>query len=190
MSFRKPNRKYKVAKWLVSSRYETMILNVARVRAATAAIFGYDPHILNWDQSPFHHYETGAAEAKSLAVKGSIVPLVEGHDDAKARWTANLCVTSDVDGLRRDGPPPAEMMFKGGDEIKRKLVAHLRNRGYAEWVSSATSEKGSYRLADVIAFMEKHLPREHGENLQHGEGLGACGSEAATAAADARKVRK
>ena len=70
------------------------------------------------------------------------------------------------------------------------MVAHLRNRGYAEWVPSATSEKGSYRLADVIAFMEKHLPREHGENLQHGEGLGACGSEAATAAADARKVRK
>ena len=69
-------------------------------------------------------------------------------------------------------------------------MAHLRNRGYAEWVSCATSEKGSYRLADVIAFMEKHLPREHGENLQHGEGLGACGSEAATAAADARKVRK
>ena len=81
-----------------------MILNVARVRAATAAIFGYDPHILNWDQSPFHHNETGAAEATTLAVKGSIVPLVEGHDDAKARWTANLCVTSDVDGLRRDGP--------------------------------------------------------------------------------------
>ena len=113
LSLRGPNRKYKVAKWLVSSRYETMILNVARVRAATAAIFGYDPHVLNWGQSPFHHNETGAAEAKSLAVKGSIVPLVEGHDDAKARWTANLCVTSDVDGLRRDGPPPAEMMFKG-----------------------------------------------------------------------------
>ena len=80
---------------------------------------------------------------------------VEGHDDAKARWTANMCVTSDVDGLRRDGPPPAEMMFKGGGEVKKKPEAHLCNSGYAKWESTGTSEKGAYRLSDVIEFLKK-----------------------------------
>eukprot|EP00959_Pyramimonas_sp_CCMP1952_P062822 1313814-Pyramimonas_sp.AAC.1 len=67
-----------------------MILNVARVRAAAEELLGYDPHILNWDQSPFHHNETASASKPCLAVKGGLAPLVEAHDDSKARWTANL----------------------------------------------------------------------------------------------------
>ena len=38
------------------------------------------------------------------------------------------------------------------------LEAHLVQRGYGAWASAATSEKGSYRLQDVVAFLEKHLP--------------------------------
>lgn len=116
LSLRKPNRKYKVSKRLLASRFETMILNVARVRAAAEELLGYDPHILNWDQSPFHHNESGTACTKTLAVKGSTVPLVEGHDDSKARWTANLCVSSDTQALLQNGPPPAEFMFRGGGQ--------------------------------------------------------------------------
>lgn len=119
LSLRKPNRKYKVPKKLLASRFETMILNVARVRAAAEELLGYDPHILNWDQSPFHHNESGTTCTKTLAVKGSIVPLIEGHDDSKARWTANLCVSSDTQDLRENGPPPAEFMFRGGGTTSR-----------------------------------------------------------------------
>eukprot|EP00959_Pyramimonas_sp_CCMP1952_P398498 8350159-Pyramimonas_sp.AAC.1 len=61
-----------------------MILNVARVRAAAEELLGYDPHILNWDQSPFHHNESSSASKPTLAVKGGIVPLVEAHDDSRA----------------------------------------------------------------------------------------------------------
>ena len=157
LSLRKPNRKYKVPKKLLASRFETMILNVARVRAAAEELLGYDPHILNWDQSPFHHNESGTTCTKTLAVKGSIVPLIEGHDDSKARWTANLCVSSDTQDLRENGPPPAEFMFRGGDNIKANLEAHVLSKGYASWVSTATSEKGSYRLADVVEFLKTHL---------------------------------
>ena len=160
LSLRKPNRKYKVPKRLLASRFETMILNVARVRAAAQELLGYDPHILNWDQSPFHHNESGTACTKTLAVKGSTVPLVEGHDDSKARWTANLCVSSDTQALLQNGPPPAEFMFRGGDNVKADLEAHLVQRGYGAWASAATSEKGSYRLHDVVAFLEKHLPMQ------------------------------
>lgn len=157
LSMKKPNRKYKVPKWLLQSRFETMILNVARVRAAAEELLGYDPHILNWDQSPFHHNESSSASKPTLAVKGGIVPLVEAHDDSRARWTANLTVSSDAEDIRSCGPPPAELMFKGGSVIAEGLAAHARSRGYPSWVSTATSEKGSYRADDVVSFLQRHL---------------------------------
>ena len=108
---RKPTRKYKVPKWLLQSRFETMILNVARVRAAAEELLGYDPHVLNWDQSPFHHNESASATKPCFAVQGGLVPLVEAHDDSKSRWTANLTVSSCKEEIRSRGPPPAELMI-------------------------------------------------------------------------------
>ena len=157
LSMRKPNRKYKIPKWLLQSRFETMVLNVARVRAAAEELLGYDPHILNWDQSPFHHNESSSATKTVLAVKGGIVPLVEAHDDSRNRWTANLTVSSDVEDIRSCGAPPAELMFKGGPVVAEKLAAHARGSGFPRWVSTATSEKGSYRADDVISFLRRHL---------------------------------
>ncbi len=57
LSLKKPNRTYKVPKWLL--------------RAAAEELLGYDPHILNWDQSPFHHNESASAAKPCLAVKGA-----------------------------------------------------------------------------------------------------------------------
>ena len=37
------------------------------------------------------------------------------------------------------------------------LAAHVRSCGYGPWVSTATSEKGSYRAEDVISFLQRHL---------------------------------
>ena len=53
---------------------------------------------------------------------------------------------------------PSGVHVQGGDNIKADLEAHLVQRGYGAWASAATSEKGSYRLHDVVAFLEKHLP--------------------------------
>ena len=90
-------------------------------------------------------------------MKGGIVPLVEAHDDSKSRWTANLTVSSDVEDIRSCGPPPAELMFKGGTVVAEDLAAHARSSGFPPWVSTATSEKGSYRTDDVISFLRRHL---------------------------------
>ena len=116
LSLKKPNRTYKVPKWLL--------------RAAAEELLGYDPHILNWDQSPFHHNESASAAKPCLAVKGGLVPLVEAHDDAKSRWTANLTVYSDVEDILSRGPPPAELMFKGAAGAVEELAAHVRRRGH------------------------------------------------------------
>ena len=52
-------------------------------------------------------------------------------------------------------------MFKATPEgkLEKRLSEHIRSRGYGRWVSVTTSEKGSYRQADVLAFLERHLPK-------------------------------
>ena len=51
-------------------------------------------------------------------------------------------------------------MFKAyGEIVLQRLQSHIRRRGYGKWVSVATCEKGSYRIEDVLTFLEKHLPQ-------------------------------
>ena len=45
-----------------------------------------------------------------------------------------------------------------GDKLQEKLKAHIRSRGYPAWASAVTSEKGSYKEADVLNFLDQHLP--------------------------------
>ena len=158
---RKPNRKYKVPKATMAQRLEIGWLNVARVRALCLAVHGYDPEIENWDQSPFHHNESGSQNATTLAVAGATVPLVECHAMTRARWTANLTTFSNEERLKKEGPPYCEIMFKASPEgpLEQRLRDHVRSRGYGPWVSVTTSEKGSYRQADVLAFLDRHLPK-------------------------------
>ena len=81
LSLRKPNRRYKVSRAVLAERLQIGWLNVYRVRAAVAALKSYDPHMENWDQSPFHHNETGSENKPTLAVAGLEVPLVGQLDD-------------------------------------------------------------------------------------------------------------
>ena len=137
--------------------------NVARVRALCLAVHGYDPEIGNWDQSPFHHSESGPQSMTTLAAagNGAIVPLVEGHAATRERWTANLTTFSNEERLKAEGPPYCEIMFKATSEgpLEQCLWEDVRSRGYGPWVSVTTSEKGSYRQADVLAFLDRHLPK-------------------------------
>ena len=52
-------------------------------------------------------------------------------------------------------------MFKAKAEgpLEKRLQEYIRSRGYGPWVSVTTSEKGSYRQADVLAILEQHLPK-------------------------------
>ena len=81
----RPNRRYKVRKAVLAERLEIGWLNVYRVRAAVAAFTGYDPHLENWDQSPFHHNETGSDNKPTLAIAGVEVALVELHTATRMR---------------------------------------------------------------------------------------------------------
>ena len=134
LNMRKPNRKYKVPKWVMAERLQIGWLNVARVRALCLAIFGYDPEIENLDQSPFHHNESGSQNMTTLAIIGNtaIVPLVEGHSDTRERWAANLTTFSNEERLKKEGPPYCEIMFKAtaDGKLEQRLRGCIRSRGY------------------------------------------------------------
>ena len=70
-------------------------VSLFRVRQLAVLALGYEPMLLNWDQSPYHHNESGSQNKPTLAVRGSTVPVVEGNSDCKSRWTANLTTCSD-----------------------------------------------------------------------------------------------
>ena len=159
VSMRKPNRKYKVPKAVMAERLEIGWCNVARVRALCLEAHGYDPELENWDQSPFHNNESGSANVGTLAVAGAIVPLVEGHSDTRERWTGNFTTFSNKARLMEQGPPYCEFVFKADGKIMElRLREYIRSRGFGPWVSVATAPKGSYRLNDVLNFLETHLP--------------------------------
>ena len=159
LCLRKPNRKYKCPKYVLSERLEVMWLNTARVRALCEACHGYDPEFENWDQSPYHNNESGSVGAPTFAPKGSSeVPLIEGHNDTRKRWTGNFTTFSDTARISSGEYPYCEFVFKGGDQVQKRLQEYVRSCGWPRWVSVATSPKGSYREHNVLNFLERHLP--------------------------------
>ena len=139
-------RKYKVPKAVMAERLEIGWCNVARIRAFCLATHGYDPEIENWDQSLFHSNESGSANTLTLAVAGSLVPLVGGHADTRERWTANLTTSSDKAGVQAEGPPYCELLFKAEVEVlELRLREYVRSRGFGPWLTVATAPNGSYR---------------------------------------------
>ena len=165
LSMRKPNRKYKVPKAVLGQRCEIEWLNLSRVRALCIEVHGYDPEMENWDQSPFHNNEVGSQNLPTLSVAGcNEIPLIENHTATRERWSGNFTTFSNKQRILDDGPPYMELMFKAdGHIIERRLREHLRSRGYGPWLTVATSPKGSYREADVLNFLEAHLPLLEGD---------------------------
>ena len=121
-------------------------------RSLTAA-WGYEIVLLNFDQVPYNHNESGSQNKMTLGV-----PIVEGNGDCRLRWTANLTMCSDVTAVAAGKIPPAECMFKGtrGGRIHSRFQEHRRANGFPAWFIVSVSEKGSYRVK-MVAFLKVHL---------------------------------
>ena len=161
VSFRQPNRKFKVPKFIAAERCVLWWISTARLRALAEETLNYDLEMENFDQSPYHHNETGSQDVRTLAVAGSnTVPVLEGHHDVRARWTSNMTTISEILRIRSGDIPMAQMMFKAdGERLELRLRAHIRSRGYGPWISVATSDSGSCKTSDILAFLDQHLPR-------------------------------
>ena len=161
LSLRCPNRKYKCPKFILEERLELWWITLFRIRALCVALFGYDPEMENWDQSPFHNNESGSQNLRTLAFKGaSTVPLIEGHADTRSRWTGNFTTFSNEERIKAGEIPYCQCCFKAdGEVLQGRLQEHLRSRGYDSWFTVITTPKGSYREADVLNFLDLYLPK-------------------------------
>ena len=159
LSLRQANRKYAVPKHVLKERLHLFWVSLFRVRQLAVLALGYEPMLLNWDQSPYHHNESGSQNKPTLAVRGSTVPVVEGNSDCKSRWTANLTTCSDEAAVAAGFIPPAECMFKGSKngKVHLRLEEHRRRIGCPAWLTVTMSDKGSYKEHDVVSFLKAHL---------------------------------
>ena len=155
ISFRKPNRKWKVARHVLAERLRITWENTCRVRALALEVLGYDLDLDNLDQSPFHMNEAGSQAQKSLCIRGGgVVPLKEGHAQTRERWTLQTTTTSNAQRARNI--PPVEVMFKAdGELIRTRLQPSIP--AWAPWLTVVTSPKASYREDDVLDFIENRL---------------------------------
>ena len=124
-------------------------------------IHGYDPDMENFDQTPYHYNESGSQDTTTLAQTGGICPLLGQHDHTRRRWTANVTTFRNAERIRSGGEMPyAEFMFRHDDKtgnFDMRLNEHIRKCGYGKWVTVTTSPSGSYREADVVEFLDRHL---------------------------------
>ena len=155
VSLRRPNRRWKVPRRVFEQRMRIMWSNMIRVRVLCYLVFGYLPEVDGFDQKPFHLNEAGSALARTLEHVGMPeIKLKENVAATRHRWTANTYVTSSE--RRAAEIPPVECMFKGGQRILEDLQQAVP--AAAPWLSVTTSDKGSYKTQDVVAFLDRCLP--------------------------------
>jgi len=92
---RRPNRKYKVKRWILAERLMIWWINTACIRKLILLHHKYDPSFRNVDQSPFHKNEAGSIESNAVTIKGALaVPLIENHASTRERWSLNSVADS------------------------------------------------------------------------------------------------
>ncbi|MCP4241947.1 MAG: hypothetical protein GY772_15435, partial [bacterium] len=168
VSLRRPNRRWKVRRPVLLERLRIMWLNLIRLRELCRLAHGYDPDIDGFDQKPFHFNESGSQTRCTLTWRGArTVPLKECAAATRARWSAATYVSSRPS--RFPGPPPLEVLFKGGAIVLDRLRAAREDLTSVwgvgrsaladlSWLSVATGVKGSYRTEHVLAYLTHHLP--------------------------------
>ena len=160
ISLRSPCTSFKVPRHVFLERCRICWKNVYRARLFILKNKGYDPEIECFDQTPFHFNESGSKAKKVLDFTGKKkVTLKECHAATRARWTATTYTTTSTAA----GCPPLEAMFKGGAGVRKSVQECLDalrasgQYGALPNVTVTTSKTGSYKLDDILEFLEKHL---------------------------------
>lgn len=156
VSFRLPNRRYKVSRAGLVRRLLIFWQNNIRVRHYCQRIFGFDPgrHVDNADQKGWFMNEAGSKAKGTLEILGApSVPLLENHADTRKRLSLMTWTTNALSAFPQG--PPLEVCFKL-DGVGQQVLDSLTFRPGP--FSVRCSDSGSYREEHVIAFLELHLP--------------------------------
>ena len=140
--------------------------NVYFARALIQELFGHDPEILGLDQTPIYMNESGSKKVGTLELIGAPeVKLKENCALTRQRVSVLTRVSSWKSSALQVGGPPIEVLFKG----KTKRVLAKINVPWDVNLSLAFQEKGSYRSADMVAYLSKHLEQWTPERAQNGD---------------------
>ena len=115
VSFKKPNKKYKVKRSVLRGRLEAMWLTNVRIRALAQASLHIDIPIYGLDQKGIYMNEAGAKNVGTLVLDGEHeIPLKDNHAASRSRVSLMTCVVSqqgELDGF--DLGLPIEILFRG-----------------------------------------------------------------------------
>ena len=155
--FRKPNRRIKLSKEVMTSRLKAMWLNVIRVRQLAIRTLGFDLRNNMWgfDQKGIYMNENGNRNTRTLEIQGApAVWLKENHADTRARVSIMTSATSNPTRAANPATMPLEILFKG----KTKTI--LRHVGTHDDLSLTFQYgvRGSYRTEHVVRFLQRVLP--------------------------------
>ena len=79
VTLRRPNRKFKVPRWVLKERLGIWWLNLFRIRKLCLLVFGYDRGMENFDQSPYHKNESGSQNVGTLSMQGARPPNLQPY---------------------------------------------------------------------------------------------------------------
>ena len=140
--------------------------NVYFARALIQELYGHDPEILGLDQTPIYMNESGSRKEGTLEIIGAPeVKLKENCALTRQRVSVLTRVSSWKSSALQVGGPAIEVLFKG--KTKRVLAKVKVPKDVN--LSLAFQEKGSYRSADMVAYLSKHLEPWTPERAQKGE---------------------
>ena len=177
ISFRRPNKRYKVSRRKIMSGLKITWLNVWRARYLFRCLYGkqrrstgntIDPVTHQVDQKPLHFNEAESKNLKTCDFGGSTdIVLKTNFSDSRSRLTANTMVThpSPPTTAGEVYQPSLELLFKGktnrvlkGLVVPHSVDATLRN-----------SESGSYDLPTFLAYLRTHLPEMTPERVANND---------------------
>ena len=165
ISWRLPNRRYKVSRSKIKAGLSVTWRNIWRARLLFRLLFGkqreakglaVDPVTNHVDQKGIHFNEGDSKLLKTLDYSGTTdVPIKTNHSDSRSRLTANTMVTYPNPPMPPGAAyqPPIEVLFKlKTDKCLRELrVPH------GVVMTLSFSESGSYNAKPFLEYLRRHL---------------------------------
>lgn len=154
--FRSPNLRFKCSRPVLLARLRAMWLNLIRVRRLAQRLLGtcLGNAIYGIDEKPIHFNESGSKSVRTLEIVGApLVRLKENHAATRERASVMTTVASCPLVASQPRLLPIEVLFKAGSNKRtRGLVLRADRNVSVQW-----AEKGSYRNAHILRFLDRWL---------------------------------
>ena len=156
VGLRRPTLRFKCSRSVMIVRLRAMWTNLIRVRRLTEVLFGNDmaSAIYGIDEKPLHFNESGSKNTCSLELVGApSVKLKQNHAATRERATVMTTVSSNVAAAGQPRRLPVEVLFRAKSSRRTRHLLVPADLNF----SVAWTEKGSYRLENILCFLERWL---------------------------------